>query len=513
MDLEPIVKSVLVEPPAPEERREVVQATLKPDLTGLDRQAFRVLPGESRDGTAVIVPVEGELGGAAADAVDAADAAAEAEAAFAEADAAAEAIGETYGGVDSGADSGENSGRLDALQAEMLGDPRSRLRNLPGLAGEGTGAGMGTGVGTGAILAQQATLDAEPVAKEDLFFAEDSVVSPTGAFVPLGTTGVMKPIGEDLLSYSDGGEIYVADADDTTIAERYSRSGEYSEPELMNIPDSRVKSFFGAMGDRFSGKKKEKLNSSPSKWLGVDRGFNARKEGNQIGSWDNFHEDDDDAWESAGGVGAGAGVGGVGVGGAGGVGAGGAFGGGAFGAFDEADEDADEGWNGGAFGGASHEENVKAVMDLSQGLLDKEVWLVALGAGGSKNAGVVNLFANHSSELKNALFINLLGVGRGNLVFTIAEGNYRPVQTDHRMQNLISGAAQGMAIPVAPVKFSAFATDGTEALKRGGRAISLMGLGNQMPVDWRWADNDVSRLKEDNLLDAVALLIETIKNS
>jgi hypothetical protein len=273
----------------------------------------------------------------------------------------------------------------------------------------------------------------------------------------------MKPVGEELLDYHDKGEIFVADTDDAPEASQSFETGEYSAPELSNIPESRVKSFFSSVGDRLSGRKKESLKDSPSAWLGVDKQFDARKEGKGIGSWDNFNDDDE--------------------------------------------------WNGGAFGGASQKENIDAMMSLSNELLGKEVWLVALGANESKSAGLRNLFANHASELKSALFINLLGVGIGDLVFTVSEGNFRPAQTDHRMQSLISGAAQNMAIPIAPVSFSAFATDGTETLRRGGRAISIMGLGRHLPVGWRWSDDDSSRLREDNMQDVAALVLETIKNS
>ncbi|MDR1013417.1 MAG: hypothetical protein LBL86_00315 [Coriobacteriales bacterium] len=404
------------------ERRAVVPVTLRPDFSGLDRQAFKVLPGEREAGGAVIVP--------------------------------AETRDATVGDAPSKAEPEAAS----AAPPPELAELRNRLHSLPNVAIENTGG----------IPVQQATLDAEPVAKEDifsLFSTEDSVVSATGSFVPLGTTGVMKPVGEDLLAYHEEGEIFVPDADDTYISEHYSKTGEYSEPDRVNIPDSRMKSFLGSMGDRLSGRKKEALDSSPAKWLGVDERFDARKEGHDIGSWDNFNEDDD------------------------------------------------EGWSGGAFGGASFEENAGAMMSLSRELLDKEVWLVALGANESKNAGLANLFANHDNELKSALFVNLLGVGVGDLVFTVSEGNYRPAQTDHRMQSLIASAAQNMAIPIGPVSFSAFSTDGTETLRRGGRAISIMGLGRQAPVGWRWSDDEVSRLKESNLEDTVALLIETIKNS
>jgi hypothetical protein len=80
------------------------------------------------------------------------------------------------------------------------------------------------------------------------------------------------------------------------------------------------------------------------------------------------------------------------------------------------------------------------------------------------------------------------------------------------MQSIISTAAQGMAIPIGPVEFNAFSTDATAALREGARAISIMGLGNRTPVGWRWSDDDATLLREDNLLDAVALIVETIKN-
>ena len=380
----------------------------------------------------------GAAGGAAAAAAGAADAASSAD-------------------VDGGAQPGI-AGVPHTIHTQNASRPMSRLRNrlsnLPNLSLDNTGN----------VPTQQATLDTAPVAKEELFAEDNSPISSTGAFIPLGTTGIMKPVGDELLQYAGGGDIYVQDADDTAIEDHYSEEGHYSAPELVNIPDSRVKSFLGSVGDRLSGKKKEKLDDSPSSWLGVDQEFNARREGHDIGTWNNFGSEDDS-------------------------------------------------WNGGAYGGDSYDDNAQAMMQLSKELLDKEVWLVALGANESRNAGLDNLFANHGNEIKNALFINLLGVGVGDLVFTISEGEYRPLQTDHRMQNLIGSAAQNMSIPIAPVEFKAFATDGTQTLRQGGRAISIIGMGRHLPVGWKWRDDDVSRLEEDNLLDVMSLVLETIKSS
>jgi hypothetical protein len=392
--------------------REHGAVTAIPDLTGLDRQAFKVLPGDESEKSPVIIPSETD-----------------------------------------GSEPEEAEVSLTPERQKL----RSRLRDLPSVSVENTGN----------FPVQQAGLDTAPATQEELFPVDesDSLISSTGSFLPLGTTGIMKPIGDELLAYHDEEDLFIADADDTFVPSRYTESGVAATPDAVNIPESRVKSFLGSVGDRLSGKKKEKLEDSPSSWLGVDERYDARKEGRDIGTWENFNDEEDDSW------------------------------------------------SGGAYGGQSYEENVDSIVELSNELLDKEVWLVALGANESKNAGIKNLFANHDSELKSALFINLLGIGIGDLVFTISEGNFRPVQTDHRLQDLITRAAQNMAIPIAPVQFSAFAPDCTEALGKGGRAISIMGLGQHLPVGWRWTDDDVSRLREDNLQDVAAVVLETIKNS
>jgi len=438
------------------EEMRAIPVTATPDLSGLDKAAFRVLPGEDREGSRVIVPVD------PSDVVTAAE------------ERPNKTVPESLQGIRqvpppisqipsisarSDAQGGLRGDMRSDSRSDMRGDSRSdaqsslrgKLRDLPIIT-------IDTPV---QIPIQQATLDEAPVAREALFDSDNSLINMTGSFVPLGTTGIMKPLGEELFEYTDKSEIYVTDADDTSMSKGYSERGEYSEPELVNIPESRIKNMFGSLGRSGRGKK-EKLGNAPSTWLGVDKRYDARKEGRGIATWGNFNEEDE--------------------------------------------------WKGGAYGGRSHRENARAVAELSKELLDKEVWLVALGAGESKSAGLKNLLAQHGGELKNALYINLFGVGMGDLVFTVSEGNYRPVQTDPRMQSLLASAAQSMAIPVAPIAFNAFATDATAALKEGGRAISIMGLRDKVPACWRWTDDDASILREGNLLDTAALVMELIKS-
>jgi hypothetical protein len=278
----------------------------------------------------------------------------------------------------------------------------------------------------------------------------------------------MKPIGEELLQYSASTEeLYIDDADDSTLIGRDQQTDTHSGVDLVDMPNSRVRSFFGTIGDRFAGKKKEEFDTSPTDWLGVNDDFDARKEGSQIGSWSNFDDGDDD----------------------------------------------DDTWRGGAYGGASDAENIGALQALSRELIDREVWFVALGAQESKNAGMRALIREHRTDFKGAVVVNVEGVGLGDLFYTVKEGTFRQANTDHRLQNIISTSARSVGVGIDPLLFKGYSTAATKALDMGVRGISIIGINGEVPQGWRWADDQVAAISEESLSDAVELLIEVIKNS
>lgn len=329
------------------------------------------------------------------------------------------------------------------------------LRNLPTLS-------LGN---SGSIPTQQAAFDQQSLYDLDEQADGRKRVSNTGSFAPLGATGIMKPVGEELLEYSNDQDIYIDDADESAAWSGAANARERS-PQIMDIPKSRTKSFFSSLGDRLSGSRKsETHDSSPADWLGVDENYDARLEGSQIGGWENFSEADDDDWK------------------------------------------------GGAYGGASDEENYRALQTFSSTLIDKEVWLVALGSHESGNAGMKKLLQEYERELKNALIINIDGVGAGELYFTMAEGSFIPKGTDHRLQGLVQSAGDALGIDLAPCGFTVYDSDAAAALALGARAISIVGLADKAPVGWRWKTDRLDIIKEDNLQEVTELLIEIIKSS
>ncbi|MDR3052416.1 MAG: hypothetical protein LBU48_00955 [Coriobacteriales bacterium] len=400
------------------------KAAAAADLSGLDRSAFKVVPGSDPAQTALILPVHDEDEDDISDEHQIAD-----DTPFSPAHAA----------------------------SSSASSPLNRLRDLPSVQ-----AGQSE-----RITQQQLGLDTTAAVDDPFKPLDSSVINLSGAFAPLSATGVMKPIGEELLAYHEDDDVFITDTDDSLAVEHYS-SAHAAHGAHVAIPNSRLRSFFGSVGDRLSGKKKEKFESTPSSWLGVDEHYNPRKEGSAIGSWDNFSEDEDD------------------------------------------------GWQGGAFGGSSRLQNVDALIRLSEELLDKEVWLVALGARESKNAGIKAFIKTHASELKGALLINLEGVGRGDLSYTTAEGSgLKPIQTDRRLQNLVSASGDAVGWSVDPVVLDAYASDASYALAEGTRAISLVGMryGEKLPQGWRWSDDTTVVLEENNLQAATSIVIETIKSS
>jgi hypothetical protein len=429
----------------------------QPDLSGIDRQAFQVLAADDSS-SKLIVPTLSDIFEPLPDEVEAVDLfqpAFDPPAAFAPAEPAAfDPPAAAAAPADPPADPADPSADPPAAPAS---DRLSRLQGLPEVALPYT------------AISQQAGIEQTepPLSQESLFADEYSPVSYTGAFVPLASTGSMKPVGEELWADRDADDLYMPDADDTAMSSsaEYTDAGVYSDPDLMQIQDSAVRSFFGSLGERFGRRRRRDIEGSPSEWLGVDDDFDARSEGGEIGSWDNFNDEDDDLWR------------------------------------------------GGAFGGEDFEEDAQAVEAISRELLDKEVWLVALGSGELGHAGVRYFLKRHDRQLKGTLFINLLGVGAGDLCFTILEGDLVSKRTDQRLQNLLLAAAQELAEPLAPRALTAINTDGSTILSKTSRAISLIGMGEALPQHWRYKDDSVARLREDKINAASDLVLEVIKSS
>lgn len=210
-------------------------------------------------------------------------------------------------------------------------------------------------------------------------------------------------------------------------------------------------------------------------WLGVDEGFDARKAGRDIGSWDNFGKDDDDDDDGFGWKGGWAG--------------------------DDPIEDDDFAAN----EAARIRRRVTETVDRE--LTEKEVWFVATGAEEVGTCGMQALLRDYGDDLKDALFINIDGCGAGQLFWASAEGMARSYRADRRLVSLARRVSRETETIIKPRVYKGLSTDATPALARGYKALSIMAFDSAgLPVNWHWKTDTADAL-DPELIEKTATFV------
>ena len=238
----------------------------------------------------------------------------------------------------------------------------------------------------------------------------------------------------------------------------------------------------GRISTRAADMQQQMQEQSFNDWLGLDEGFDAKKNGEQIGSWDNFSDSDGSAQGS------------------------------------------NPRWQGGAAPRRTRHMSVegeqaararRAAMRLGdRDLTSHEVWFVLTGAGEAGNAGIRDFIASYRSELRGAYFINLecLGAGRQSLVVEEAADSSR-VKADRRLVNIFGQASQDINRPVALERMPWRASDASIALEQGCRAVTLCGVQDGVPANAHWTGDSPEKLDINAIEDAVDMVVEVIKNA
>jgi len=201
-------------------------------------------------------------------------------------------------------------------------------------------------------------------------------------------------------------------------------------------------------------------------WLGIGGGFDARKEGKSIGTWDALADDDD--------------VDGFG------------FKGGASGPleFDDPGFAAEE---------ASRIRR-RVTGGVDRALAEKEIWFVATGAEEAGTWGMQAFLRAHGEDLRDALIINLDNLGAGGLCWITSEGMARRYHCDRRLASSAKRVARENEMPVKARAYVGLSTDATPALARRFKAMSIMAfdINGRLP-HWHWHTDTVENVAERNL--------------
>jgi hypothetical protein len=225
----------------------------------------------------------------------------------------------------------------------------------------------------------------------------------------------------------------------------------------------------------FGGRAAETERHGVRDWLGVGSDFDARSKGKDIGSWDNFEDDDDAGWK-----------------------------GGAASIEDESDP--------GYSASIAARIRRKVTMNVDRELVEKEVWFVATGAEETSQAGMKAFLAQYGHELRDAVIVNIDNVGTGAVSYVTCEGVARRREADRRLVGAVRRAVREAELAIKGREYRATSTDATAALARGFRALSIMAFDiNGRVPNWHWTTDTADAVSEDNIQATVDLVSAIIK--
>jgi hypothetical protein len=142
-----------------------------------------------------------------------------------------------------------------------------------------------------------------------------------------------------------------------------------------------------------------------------------------------------------------------------------------------------------------------------------EVWFVFDGAEETDHAGVIDLLHRHGSELREASFLGLEGLGSGELVYLTRQG----VCAYYRPTPYLLTVAESVASNHPTLKFHAaqmVAEDDVRTLRgRGYHAISIAGFDPQTGILPRWhrPDDTPDSVSEETMRRAADIIYAMLK--
>lgn len=260
-------------------------------------------------------------------------------------------------------------------------------------------------------------------------------------------------------------------------------SGEHARPlgpppRHEPIPERR-----GLLGLFGRGKPKRAERDGMGEWLGVDEGFDARKEGKTLGTWETLaagdepHDEDDDEIGWKGGAAA-------------------------------IDEIEDPGYA----ASAAARIRRKVTSHPERELLEKEVWFVATGAEEVGTYGMRAFLRAYGDELDDAFIINIDNVGSGKVVYVSSEGMAKHYDSDRRMMSAARRVVRDQELDIRSRAYRGLSTDATPALARGFRAMSVMAfdINGRLP-NWHWHTDTVENVQAETMASATDFVAELIK--
>ena len=265
----------------------------------------------------------------------------------------------------------------------------------------------------------------ETANRASLFDLPDPSATPVDPFaVPMPAApapSVTAPVRDE--QAAEARSAFTVISSPSPVAQGYAPEGTF---ETISAPAPEPEKPRRGLGRLFGRKKKNE--DSMSDWLGVDDSFDAKSSGHDIGSWDNFDDDD---------------------------------------------------WKGGAapFDGATEDELREAIADMGDDeLLGHDIWFVATGASENGNAGMQAFLDAHRDKLRGVFLINLESIGAGQVAMLSTEGERRVLKGDKRITKLVQHVSSDFHHEYPTVDMPYVTTDANVAMNMSLRSLTIAGV-------------------------------------
>ncbi|MHB1019513.1 MAG: M28 family peptidase [Coriobacteriia bacterium] len=211
-------------------------------------------------------------------------------------------------------------------------------------------------------------------------------------------------------------------------------------------------------------------------WLGIGRGFDVRRAGKEIGSWENLEHDDDEFGFKAG----------------------------------SADGSSTDPLDSSAVAARIRRQVTDGI---DRALAEKEIWFVATGAGEPGGYGMRALLDAYGEDLHDAMIINLDSVGSGAVSFITHEGAATRHHADRRLVSQAKRTARDQDLPVRGRTRTGASSDAVVALAKGFRAMSVMAfdINDRLP-NWHWHTDTVEAISEDTIGQTVTFVSALVRD-
>ena len=159
-----------------------------------------------------------------------------------------------------------------------------------------------------------------------------------------------------------------------------------------------------------------------------------------------------------------------------------------------------------------NEKDLQDIFDFRDANINAEIWFVALGSETPNNSGMKAFLEAHGAELKNALFIELEGLGVGDLCLTTQEGRFRRLNVSTRMRRYVQKAQEALKVKVGSAAYTIDNSATYVAMSRGMQAMHLVGMDGAKPALQHQADDVLDSIDARKLQQNADFVMELVRS-